>query len=42
MEDYLVKALCYKGSIRAYAISATETVSEAQKDMIHGVLLLQR
>ena len=31
MEDYLVKALCYKGSIRAYAISATETVSEAQR-----------
>lgn len=31
MEDYLVKALCYEGSIRAYAICATNTISEAQK-----------
>ncbi|MBP2098697.1 Hsp33 family molecular chaperone HslO [Enterococcus rivorum] len=31
MEDYLVKALCYEGSIRAYAIRATNTISEAQK-----------
>lgn len=31
MEDYLVKALCYQGSIRAYAVRATNTISEAQK-----------
>lgn len=31
MEDYLVKALCYEGSIRAYAVRATNTISEAQK-----------
>ncbi|OTN88346.1 chaperonin [Enterococcus sp. 7E2_DIV0204] len=31
MEDYLVKALCYEGSIRAYAVCATNTISEAQK-----------
>jgi molecular chaperone Hsp33 len=31
MEDYLVKALCYKGSIRAYAVCATDTISEAQR-----------
>jgi molecular chaperone Hsp33 len=31
MEDYLVKALCYKGSIRAYAVCATNTISEAQQ-----------
>lgn len=31
MEDYLVKALCYEGSIRAYAICATNTISEAQQ-----------
>ncbi|MFK4566157.1 Hsp33 family molecular chaperone HslO [Enterococcus sp. UD-01] len=31
MEDYLVKALCYKGSIRAYVVCATETISEAQR-----------
>lgn len=31
MEDYLVKALCYDGQIRAYAVNATNTISEAQK-----------
>ena len=31
MEDYLVKALCYEGSLRAYAVCATNTISEAQK-----------
>lgn len=31
MQDYLVKALCYDGQIRAYALNATQTVSEAQK-----------
>lgn len=31
MNDYLVKALCYQGSIRAYAIRATNTIAEAQK-----------
>lgn len=31
MEDYLIKALCYEGSIRAYAVRATNTISEAQK-----------
>lgn len=31
MEDYLVKALCYGGAIRAYAIRATNTVAQAQK-----------
>ncbi|WP_086445141.1 Hsp33 family molecular chaperone HslO [Candidatus Enterococcus lemimoniae] len=31
MEDYLVKALCYEGSIRAYAVRATNIISEAQK-----------
>ncbi|GGC99472.1 Hsp33 family molecular chaperone HslO [Enterococcus wangshanyuanii] len=31
MEDYLVKALCYEGSIRAYAVCATNTISEAQE-----------
>ena len=31
MEDYLVKALCYNGSIRAYGICATNTIAEAQK-----------
>ena len=31
MEDYLVKALAYDGFVRAYAVSATKTVSEAQQ-----------
>lgn len=31
MKDYLVKALGYKGQVRAYAVSTTETVSEAQR-----------
>lgn len=31
MNDYLVKALAYNGAIRAYAVCATDTVSEAQK-----------
>ncbi|MDQ0220881.1 Hsp33 family molecular chaperone HslO [Peribacillus cavernae] len=31
MNDYLVKALCYKGQVRAYAVSTTETVGEAQR-----------
>jgi molecular chaperone Hsp33 len=31
MKDYLVKALCYDGYIRAYAVRTTETVSEAQR-----------
>lgn len=31
MNDYLVKALCYDGYVRAYAIRATETVAEAQR-----------
>ena len=31
MEDYLVKALCYEGEIRAFALNATATVSEAQQ-----------
>lgn len=31
MGDYLVKALAFNGQIRAYAVDATETVSEAQK-----------
>lgn len=31
MEDYLVKALCYEGSIRAYAVCATNTIAEAQR-----------
>ena len=31
MEDYLVKALCYEGSIRAYGIRATNTIKEAQE-----------
>jgi len=31
MNDYLVKALCYQGSIRAYAVCATDTVAEAQR-----------
>ncbi|MCM3571458.1 Hsp33 family molecular chaperone HslO [Neobacillus mesonae] len=31
MNDYLVKALAYDGSIRAYAVRTTETISEAQR-----------
>lgn len=31
MEDYLVKALAYNGQVRAYAVSTTETVGEAQR-----------
>ncbi len=31
MEDYLLKALCFEGQIRAFAICATETVAEAQR-----------
>lgn len=31
MSDYLVKALAYGGFVRAYAVNATETVSEAQR-----------
>ncbi|MFC5590880.1 Hsp33 family molecular chaperone HslO [Sporosarcina soli] len=31
MKDYLVKALAYDGTIRAYAIQSTETVGEVQK-----------
>ncbi|MGN1387722.1 MAG: Hsp33 family molecular chaperone HslO [Bacillus sp. (in: firmicutes)] len=31
MKDYLVKALGYNGQVRAYAVSTTETVAEAQR-----------
>jgi molecular chaperone Hsp33 len=31
LKDYLVKALGYNGQIRAYAVSTTETVGEAQR-----------
>ena len=31
MSDYLVKALGYNGQVRAYAVSTTETVGEAQR-----------
>ncbi|MGX6962797.1 Hsp33 family molecular chaperone HslO [Vagococcus xieshaowenii] len=31
MEDYLIKALAFDGQIRAFAVNATETVSEAQR-----------
>ncbi|MCM3768437.1 Hsp33 family molecular chaperone HslO [Neobacillus niacini] len=31
MSDYLVKALGFNGSIRAYAVTSTDTVSEAQR-----------
>lgn len=31
MKDYLVKALGYNGQVRAYAVSTTDTVSEAQR-----------
>ena len=32
MEDYLVKALAYQGLVRAYAVAATDTVAEAQRE----------
>ena len=31
MNDYLIKALAFDGQVRAYAVSSTETVSEAQR-----------
>lgn len=31
MKDYLVKALAFDGTIRAYAVNTTETISEAQR-----------
>lgn len=31
MKDYLVKAMAYGGFVRAYAVNATQTVSQAQK-----------
>ncbi|MCK1995431.1 Hsp33 family molecular chaperone HslO [Peribacillus muralis] len=31
MKDYLVKALGYEGQVRAYAVSTTDTVGEAQR-----------
>lgn len=31
MTDYLLKALCYHGEIRAFALKATDTISEAQR-----------
>lgn len=31
MKDYLVKALGYNGQVRAYAVSSTETIGEAQR-----------
>ncbi|MBQ0140077.1 MAG: Hsp33 family molecular chaperone HslO [Kurthia sp.] len=31
MSDYLVRALGFEGSVRAYAVSTTETVGEAQR-----------
>lgn len=31
MSDYLLKALAFDGTIRAYAVDSTETVAEAQK-----------
>ncbi|MGX7030530.1 Hsp33 family molecular chaperone HslO [Vagococcus zengguangii] len=31
MTDYLIKALAFDGQIRAFAVNATETVSEAQR-----------
>ncbi len=31
MKDYLIKALGYNGQVRAYAVSTTETVGEAQR-----------
>ena len=35
MNDYLVKALAFDGTIRAYAVRSTETVSEVQRR--HGI-----
>ena len=31
MNDYLVKALAFNGTIRAYAVRSTETVAEVQR-----------
>lgn len=31
MKDYVVKALAYKGQVRAYAVRSTETINEAQR-----------
>ena len=31
MKDYLVKALAFNGQVRAYAVSTTETIGEAQR-----------
>ena len=31
MNDYLIKALAFDGNVRAYAISSTEMVAEAQR-----------
>ncbi|MBP1044059.1 Hsp33 family molecular chaperone HslO [Vagococcus sp. BWB3-3] len=31
MEDYLLKALCFDGQIRAFAVNATKAVGEAQR-----------
>src|SRR3954454_6266965 len=31
MKDYMIKALGYDGQVRAYAVSTTETVNEAQR-----------
>ena len=31
MKDYLIKALGYEGQVRAYAVTTTETVGEAQR-----------
>lgn len=31
MKDYLVRAIAYDGQVRAFAVSTTETVSEAQR-----------
>ena len=31
MKDYLVKAVCFDGEIRAYAVRATQTVAQAQQ-----------
>ena len=31
MKDYLVKAIAYNDQVRAYAVSTTETVGEAQR-----------
>ena len=31
MNDYLVKALAFDGQVRAYAVSSTQTIAEAQR-----------